>query len=216
MPYNSYDVSLENLVLDQLNISLSLFPLYSHHLSAWYCIDIVRRTSLLVTHGIWGVYRYKSFSASFLVRTNNSFELWAKSKKHWWQLQSIRISFFLVNSLFFPQLGRIWEWGRINPITANDKVETHAKKGPFSLDPTPHFSPLTLHSGCGSPLKQERWHPFCRLQNQWQIFQFLLHWREVPSTITILKLWYILSWKKKQVFVLLTKHMTSLDLEKHL
>ena len=96
---------------------------------------------------------------------------------------------------------RIWKWGKINPITANDKVETHAKKGPFSLDPTPHFSPLALHSGCGSPLKQERWHPFCRLQNQWQIFQFLLHWREVPSTIAILKLWYILSWKKKHRFL---------------
>ena len=25
--------------------------LYSHHLSVWYCIDIVRRNSLLVTHG---------------------------------------------------------------------------------------------------------------------------------------------------------------------
>ena len=104
-PYNSYDVSLENLVLDQLNISLSLFPLYSHHLSAWYCIDIVRRTSLLVTYGIWGGYRYKSFSASFLVRTNNSFELWAKSDKHWWQLQSIRIFFFFVHSFFFSSAG---------------------------------------------------------------------------------------------------------------
>ena len=129
----------------------------------------------------------------------------SKKWEHWWQLQSIRISFFLVNSFFFPQLGRIWEWGKINPITANDKVETHAKKGPFSLDPTPHFSPLTLHSGCGSPLKQERWYPFCRLQNQWQIFQFLLHWREVPSTITILKLWYILSWRKNIGFCLTHK-----------
>ena len=100
---------------------------------------------------------------------------------------------------------RIWKWGKINPITANDKVETHAKKGPFSLDPTPHFSPLTLHSGCGSPLKQERWYPFCRLQNQWQIFQFLLHWREVPSTLTILKLWYILSWRKNIGFCLTHK-----------
>ena len=32
------------------NPLIDLF-LYSHHLSAWYCIDIVRRNSVLVTHG---------------------------------------------------------------------------------------------------------------------------------------------------------------------
>ena len=34
LPYNSHDVSFES----------------SHHSTAWYCIDIVRRNSLLVTH----------------------------------------------------------------------------------------------------------------------------------------------------------------------
>ena len=29
--------------------------LYSHHLSSWYCVDIVRRNSILVTHGRWRV-----------------------------------------------------------------------------------------------------------------------------------------------------------------
>ena len=46
LPYNSYDFSSENLVLDQLIIDILL---YSHHLPAWYCIDIVRRNSVLVT-----------------------------------------------------------------------------------------------------------------------------------------------------------------------
>ena len=32
------------------NPLLDIF-LYSHHVSAWYCIDIVRRNSVLVTHG---------------------------------------------------------------------------------------------------------------------------------------------------------------------
>ena len=32
-------------------LSQNWYFLYSHHLSAWYCIDIVRRNSVLVTHG---------------------------------------------------------------------------------------------------------------------------------------------------------------------
>ena len=51
LPYTSCDVSLENLVLDQLIISLIKIFLYSHNLSAWYCTDIARRNSVLVTHG---------------------------------------------------------------------------------------------------------------------------------------------------------------------
>ena len=46
-----YNVSLENLILDQLKIPYLIFFLYSHHLSACHCIDIVRRNSLLITHG---------------------------------------------------------------------------------------------------------------------------------------------------------------------
>ena len=39
-----YDVSLGNVVLDQLIIP------YSNHLSAQYCNDVVRRNSVVVTH----------------------------------------------------------------------------------------------------------------------------------------------------------------------
>ena len=51
LPYNSYDASSENLVLDLLENPQTYIFLYSHHLSDWYCIDIVRRNSLLVTRG---------------------------------------------------------------------------------------------------------------------------------------------------------------------
>ena len=37
-PYNSYEVSAENLVLDQLIIPEIDSCFYSHHLSAWFCI----------------------------------------------------------------------------------------------------------------------------------------------------------------------------------
>ena len=49
--YSSCDVSLENLVLDQLIIPKFIFFFFSHHLSASYCIDIVRINSVLDTHG---------------------------------------------------------------------------------------------------------------------------------------------------------------------
>ena len=29
--------------------------IYSHHLPSWYCVDIVRRNAILVTHGRWSV-----------------------------------------------------------------------------------------------------------------------------------------------------------------
>ena len=48
-PYNSYNVRSENLVLDQPIIPKLIF--FFHHLSGWYCIDIVRGNSILVTHG---------------------------------------------------------------------------------------------------------------------------------------------------------------------
>ena len=51
LPYNSYDVSSENLVLDQLIIPKFDISFYSQHISGWYCIDIVRRNSVLVTCG---------------------------------------------------------------------------------------------------------------------------------------------------------------------
>ena len=48
LPFNSHDVSSENLVLEQLKIPVLIF---SHRLPAWYCINIVRRSSVLITHG---------------------------------------------------------------------------------------------------------------------------------------------------------------------
>ena len=50
--YNFYDVSSENLELRLINNSLIYIFLYSHHLSAWFCIDIVRRNITLITYGI--------------------------------------------------------------------------------------------------------------------------------------------------------------------
>ena len=51
LPYHSYDATSENWVMDLLENSWTYISLYSHHLSDWYCIDIVRRNSVLVTHG---------------------------------------------------------------------------------------------------------------------------------------------------------------------
>ena len=50
-PYSSYNVSSEDLVLDQLTISKLIIFLYSHDLFGLYCTDILRRNSVLVTHG---------------------------------------------------------------------------------------------------------------------------------------------------------------------
>ena len=49
--YNSFDVSLENLKLDQSITPLFIFFLYSHCFSAWYLTDSVRRNSVSVTGG---------------------------------------------------------------------------------------------------------------------------------------------------------------------
>ena len=49
LPYNSYDVRLENLVLTTCNNPLIDIFLYSHHLSASLSINNVRRYSVLVT-----------------------------------------------------------------------------------------------------------------------------------------------------------------------
>ena len=44
-------VSVENLLLDRLIISFIDIFLYSHYLSPCYCMDIVRRNSVLVARG---------------------------------------------------------------------------------------------------------------------------------------------------------------------
>ena len=53
--YSPCDVSLEDLVLDPLLFPLLIFFRYSHHLSAWYCIDIVGRNFVVVTHASEGL-----------------------------------------------------------------------------------------------------------------------------------------------------------------
>ena len=49
--YGFYNVGSKNLAFNQLIIPKLIFFLYSYHLSGWHCIDIVRRNSVLVTHG---------------------------------------------------------------------------------------------------------------------------------------------------------------------
>ena len=49
--YGFYNVGSKNLGFNQLIIPKLVFFLYSYHLSGWHCIDIVRRNSVLVTHG---------------------------------------------------------------------------------------------------------------------------------------------------------------------
>ena len=55
LPYNSYDVSSENFVLDQLKIPLLAIFLSSSHLSAWYYMDTTKRNSVLVTRERWRI-----------------------------------------------------------------------------------------------------------------------------------------------------------------
>ena len=51
LPCNSYDVTIENLVLRSINDSLHDMFLYLRHLPALYCICIVRGNSVSVTDG---------------------------------------------------------------------------------------------------------------------------------------------------------------------
>ena len=51
LTHNSQDVSSEILVLNQPVIPELTFCFHSHHLSAWYCSDIIMRNSVLVTLG---------------------------------------------------------------------------------------------------------------------------------------------------------------------
>ena len=52
LPHSSYDVTVENLILDQLIFPLLIFlSFFFDHLCAWYCTDIARRNSVLNTYG---------------------------------------------------------------------------------------------------------------------------------------------------------------------
>ena len=54
MPFNAYDVSSENLVLDQVIIHSLIFSLFSSLICLmlyWCCIDIVKRNSVFITQG---------------------------------------------------------------------------------------------------------------------------------------------------------------------
>ena len=48
--WNNYDFNLENLVVDQIVVPWFSFLLNCPRLSAWFCVDIVRRNSVLVAH----------------------------------------------------------------------------------------------------------------------------------------------------------------------
>ena len=47
--------------------------LYSHHLSAWYCIDVARRNSVLVTHGSYRVKLIYKICCNSLAKTAQVF-----------------------------------------------------------------------------------------------------------------------------------------------
>ena len=49
LSYNSYDASFWEFGIGSTNNLIIDIFLPSHHLSAWYCINIVRRNSVLVT-----------------------------------------------------------------------------------------------------------------------------------------------------------------------
>ena len=55
LSYSSCDISMENLVLDQPIIHNWYFFLYSHHLSAWHCINIIRRILSWSLMGVKGL-----------------------------------------------------------------------------------------------------------------------------------------------------------------
>ena len=55
LPYNSYDVSLP-----EFDIGSNDNP-YSHHLPVWYCFDMVRRNSVLITYGTYGSKRVHTY-----------------------------------------------------------------------------------------------------------------------------------------------------------
>ena len=71
---------------------IDIFP-YSHHMSAWYCIDIVRRNSILVTHGsqrVNSVYLIRNSSLSISDQNkmspsnfNLNFNLWTYIRIVW-------------------------------------------------------------------------------------------------------------------------------------
>ena len=79
--YNFYNhISSENLVLDQPKIFLWIlfFILYSHQLTAWYCIHliIIRRDSVLVTFFLF--FSFSLFFFPFTSTTNESFLIHAR------------------------------------------------------------------------------------------------------------------------------------------
>ena len=51
LPYNSYDVTIGNLVLGSINDPLFDMFLFPRHLPALYCIYVLRGNSVSVTHG---------------------------------------------------------------------------------------------------------------------------------------------------------------------
>ena len=67
-PYNSCDFVWRIWCWINNNLLID-FLIHSHHLSAWYCVDVVRRNPVLVTHGSQRVNRknYLIFDTVFVV-----------------------------------------------------------------------------------------------------------------------------------------------------
>ena len=88
LPYclsnNSWVVSSENLVLDQLENPLIDIFVYSYHLSAWFCIDFVKRYSVLVTHGAQGLKQsLVLINLLFVGKATQTF--WWTASSHTWK-----------------------------------------------------------------------------------------------------------------------------------
>ena len=88
LPYclsnNSWVVSSENLVLDQLENPLIDIFVYSYHLSAWFCIDFVTRYSVLVTHGAQGLKQsLMLINLLFVGKATQTF--WWTASSHIWK-----------------------------------------------------------------------------------------------------------------------------------
>ena len=102
--------------------------LYSHHLPAWYCIDIVRRNSVLVTHGSKRVKVHltkTSYGSPFKPRSWSLF-----FSKLSFELQDLKMFTWAYNSrcvLFFLTVVVMKRWKK--PTSHNRNQNKTAKKG---------------------------------------------------------------------------------------
>ena len=108
--YNCYDFSLENLVLNQLIIPHYTFVIILAYLHTWYCINIVRRNSVLVTDGSLRV----NLSASQSCFNTGTYPLIIKVSSVRYTLRCVRatVSLNLSGRSSFSRPLRLDEWYR--------------------------------------------------------------------------------------------------------